>query len=808
MNNKYEEEYMWSHERQVTIRIHRVVNLCLLIGPVLYLFTKLGFFKISSPYIMLAMVYIVVSWLIVDVLIRMDKMTAAKYFQLLYLEVLVAGASSNPYMGIYMTYFAIPLLSCMYMDWVLTLVMSLAGYLCMMGFLWPRSVGFVSHGFTSFTDAVKYWRSFGAGYSVEYLFMTVFAIAVVRHGREIRQHYFETQKEKLSAEAANQAKSSFLANMSHEIRTPINAIIGMNEMILRESREGRILRYAGNIKNASKSLLSLINDILDFSKAESGKMEIINGNYQVSSLLNDLVNMIQPRAADKGLELKLDIDDQIPCELYGDEVRIRQIITNLLTNAVKYTKEGSVTLKVRCTRLPDTDKVRLDVAVVDTGAGIKKEDQKRLFSTFQRVDEKANRGIEGTGLGLALSKQLLELMHSRLLLNSEYGRGSAFFFGLVQTIVDDKPIGDYKAMYERILRDARHYQESFQAPDARILVVDDTHMNLEVCKGLLKKTLVQIDTADSGIECLNMIMKKEYHIIFLDHKMPGMDGVQCLERMRQMENNPNANTKVIALTANAVSGAKEFYLSHGFDDYLSKPIQSEKLEALLCQYLPPQFLKMPQEESVDYLEEPCIPPIDGIVEDDALRYAGGEQEEYLHNLKLYLEEFDGKKKKLEEFFREADLENYQIVAHAVKSTSKLIGANELSELAQQMEEASAARDMEAVRSGHMQFLERFTDQSACIADAIGGSGMEDPRKEFIAVSPEELRIYCGRLRESLSEFDMEEIRNQVEHLQTMDILKDIKDAMQTAANNFDYDGMGELVDALERLVKTGRSGTA
>lgn len=800
MDNKYEEEYMWSHERQVTERIHKVVNLCFLIGPALYLFTKLGFFKISFQYIILFTVYIVVSWLIVDVLIRTNWMTAAKYFQLIYLEVLVAGASSNPYMGIYMTYFAIPLLSCMYMDWVLTLVMSLTGYVCMMGFLWPRAVGFVSHGFTSFTNAAKYWRSFGAGYSVEYLFMAVFAISVVRHGREIRQHYFETQKEKLSAEAANQAKSSFLANMSHEIRTPINAIIGMNEMILRESRERTILRYAGNIKNASKSLLALINDILDFSKAESGKMEIINGNYQMSSLLNDLVNMIQPRAADKGLELKLDIDDQIPSELYGDEVRIRQIITNLLTNAVKYTKEGSVTLKVRCTRLPDTDKVRLDVAVVDTGAGIKKEDQKRLFSTFQRVDEKANRGIEGTGLGLALSKQLLGLMNSRLLLNSEYGRGSAFFFGLVQTIVDDKPIGDYKAMYERILQDARHYQESFQAPDAKILVVDDTHMNLEVCKGLLKKTRIQIDTADSGIECLNMIMKKEYHIIFLDHKMPGMDGVQCLEHMRQMENNPNANTKVIALTANAVSGAKEFYLSHGFDDYLSKPIQSEKLEALLCQYLPPQFLKMPQEESVDYLEEPCIPPIDGIVADDAVRYAGGDQEEYLHNLKLYLEEFDEKKKKLEEFFREADLENYQIVAHAVKSTSKLIGANELSETAREMEEAAAARDMEAVRSGHMQFMERFTYQRTCIADVIGGLGMEDPRKEFMAVSPEELRIYCVRLRESLSEFDMEAIRSQVGHLQTMDVLKDIKDAMQTAANNFDYDGMGELVDALERLV--------
>lgn len=803
MNSQYEKEYMRKHDEMVTRRIHKVVNLCLLIGPMLYLFTRLGLFSIPTPYIFSSMAYIVISWLIVDVLIRAGKITAAKYVQLIYLEILVAGASANAEMGIYIVYFAIPLLSCMYMDWVLTFFMSIVGYLCMMGFLWPRSIGFVARGYTNYKDPFRFWAGFGAGYSIEYLFMTVFAISVVRHGREIRQHYFESQKEKLSAEAANQAKSSFLANMSHEIRTPINAIIGMNEMILRESRERRILRYAGNIKNASKSLLALINDILDFSKVESGKMEIINTNYQISTLLTDLINMIQPRATDKGLELKLDIDDQLPSELYGDEVRIRQIVTNLLTNAVKYTREGSVTLKVRCTRLTDTDKVRLDVAVVDTGIGIKKEDQEKLFSTFQRVDEEANRGIEGTGLGLALSKQLLELMNSKLLLDSEYGHGSAFFFGLVQKIVDDSPIGDFQSLYENAGGDAVHYHESFQAPDARILVVDDTRMNLEVCKGLLKKTRIQVDTADSGIECLNMIMKKEYHMIFLDHKMPNMDGVQCLERMREIENNPNANTKVIALTANAVSGAREFYLSHGFDDYLAKPIQGEKLEQLLCQYLPPQFLKVPEEESVDYLEELCIPPIDGIVTDDALRYAGGDQEEYLHNLKLYLDEFGEKKEKLEEFFRQGDLENYQILAHAVKSTSKLIGANELSEMARMMEEAAAARDMNCVSSGHEQFMERFASQSACIADTIAQLGMEDAQTELEAVSPEELHTLCEKLKESLAEFDMEEIQNQVAHLQVLDMLKDIKENMQTAVNNFDYDAVGEQVEALEQLIVCG-----
>lgn len=804
MDNQYEKAYMKEHDMRVTKHIHKVVLLCVLIGPLIYLFTKLGYFDVPNIYIISSIGYVMFSWLLVDVLIRAGKVTAAKYIQLVYLEILVAGASADPHLGIYITYFAIPLLSCMYMDWVLTLLTSIMGYICMIGFLWPRSVAYADAlGMALIGDKVNFWVGYGAGYSIEYFFMTVFAISVVRHGREIRQHYFESQKEKLSAEAANQAKSNFLANMSHEIRTPINAIIGMDEMIIRESRERRILHYAQNIKDASKSLLALVNDILDFSKVESGKMEIINGNYQISSLLNDLITMIEPRAKEKGLELLLDIDDQIPCELYGDEIRVRQIITNLLTNAVKYTKEGSVTLKVRSTRLPETEKVRLDIAVVDTGIGIKKEDQKKLFSTFQRVDEEQNRGIEGTGLGLALSKQLLELMGSKLLLDSEYGCGSAFFFGLVQQIVDQSPIGDYKAHFDSSAHDRNRYQESFQAPDARILVVDDTRMNLEVCKGLLKKTKIQVDTADSGLECLNMIMKKEYHIIFLDHKMPHMDGVQCLERMRQMEDHPNVNTKVIALTANAVSGAREFYLSHGFDDYLSKPIQGDKLEQILCQYLPPQFLKIPEEETIDYLEELCIPPIDGIVADDALRYAGGDPEEYLHNLKLYLNEYEEKKNQLERYFAEDDLENYQIVIHAVKGTSKLIGANDLAELALQLEEASKASDMEIFRTAHGPFMERFARQITSITQTIADIGMDQQgtQAELTAISPDQLRTFCESMREKLDEFDMEEIQRKTAELQTYDVLKDIKESLKQAVENFDYDGISQQVQALEHLVK-------
>jgi CheY-like chemotaxis protein len=283
--------------------------------------------------------------------------------------------------------------------------------------------------------------------------------------------------------------------------------------------------------------------------------------------------------------------------------------------------------------------------------------------------------------------------------------------------------------------------------------------------------------------------------------MPNMDGVECLEHMMEMADNPNANTKVIALTANAVSGAREFYLSHGFDDYLAKPIQGDKLEQLLCQYLPPQLLKVPEEETVDYMEELCIPSIDGIVADDALRYAGGDQEEYLHNLKLYLDEFEEKKELLQQYYEAGDLSNYQIQAHSVKSTSRLIGANDLSELARGMEEAADSGDLERVKAGHEKLMERFVYQAGCIADTIKQLGMDEGSAPLVAVTPEELLDFCTSLTESLSEFDMDAIREKVEKLQTFDVLKGIKDAMQAAVDNFDYDGAQAQVEELEKLVK-------
>ena len=387
--------------------------------------------------------------------------------------------------------------------------------------------------------------------------------------------------------AASEAKSSFLSNMSHEIRTPINAVLGMNEMILRECDDNNILAYANSIRTAGSTLLGLVNDILDFSKIEAGKMEIIPVDYDLSSVINDLVNMIQTKADDNGLRLELDINSSVPKLLHGDEVRIKQIITNLLTNAVKYTEKGTVTLSIDYTGDPEKeDSVILEIAVIDTGIGIKKEDMNKLFSAFDRIEEERNRKIEGTGLGMNITKRLLEMMGSELIVESIYGMGSKFSFEIEQTVVKWDKLGSYAEAYKESIGKREKYHEQFRAPTAQVLVVDDTAMNLMVFKNLLKQTKVKIDTASSGDEGLSMSYNKKYDIIFLDHMMPEKNGIETLHELRSRPDDPNLKTPTVCLTANAISGAREQYLAEGFDDYLTKPIDPERLEAMLLEYLP------------------------------------------------------------------------------------------------------------------------------------------------------------------------------------------------------------------------------
>ncbi len=389
------------------------------------------------------------------------------------------------------------------------------------------------------------------------------------------------------AEQTTKAKSAFLSSMSHEIRTPINAVLGMDELILRECEDPQILEYATSISNAGKLLLSIINDILDISKMESGSMNIVPTEYKTADMINSLHAIIDLRAKNKGLDLVFDISSTLPSVLYGDEMRIQQCITNFLTNAVKYTPSGQVTLTMNEKQLSD-DEILLQISVKDSGIGIKEEDLHKLFKSFQRLDETKNRNIEGTGLGLHLTHNLIQLMGGNINVTSEYGKGSTFFFAIKQKVIDKTPVNPEKTTTSNPTK----YEASFTAQNANILVVDDNRVNLAVLKGLLKNTLCNIDTVNSGTHALKKVTQTSYDIIFLDHLMPEMDGIQTLCEMKRLPDNLSETASVIALTANVYSGANQFYKEAGFTDYLSKPVDAKLLEEIMIKYLKPELVTL------------------------------------------------------------------------------------------------------------------------------------------------------------------------------------------------------------------------
>ena len=548
------------------------------------------------------------------------------------------------------------------------------------------------------------------------------AIILVINSIQKSEESKEFKAAKVIAEHSNAAKSEFLANMSHEIRTPINAVLGMNEMILNESLKAgnslpedrdQILKvfesinnYAGNIDSAGHNLLSIINDILDFSKVEAGKLEIVNVEYRLSSVLNDVSHMIDFKAKDKGLKFLIDAQDTMPDCLYGDEVRIRQIMTNLLNNAVKYTQEGYIQLSVSSKTKPETSgnkEIELIVSVKDTGIGIKEEDIVRLFDKFERVDMEKNSTVEGTGLGLAITRNLLEMMGGSIDVKSKYGKGSVFTAIIPQRIASDEPIGDFKAKSLRNLSFSKPEEENLKAPGAHILIVDDTQMNLVVAKGLLKNTEIRIDTAESGEEAIKCASLNSYDIILMDQRMPGMDGVEAMHKIREDRDGKNNHTPFICLTADAVSGARERYIAEGFDDYLTKPINSKTLRQAVFKYLQ-EDKKMSGSDGItkDTAAEEKL-----IDRNAAAQYYSGNDELYDSMLDAYILESETKAPLIDKYYKARDWKNYGAVVHALKSTSRMIGAMGLSEIAARMEAASNKKDEEAIYSEHEGMIELY-----------------------------------------------------------------------------------------------------
>lgn len=516
----------------------------------------------------------------------------------------------------------------------------------------------------------------------------------------------QLKEEKELADGANRAKSTFLASMSHEIRTPIHAVMGMSEMILRESKEEETLSYAGDIHSAAGSLLSIVNDILDFSKIESGRMEILPVSYQLSSLIHDIYLLIADRAEKKGLMLQIHVDEALPSTLYGDDIRLKQIVINLLTNAVKYTESGSVTLNI--TGTVQNEICELSVQVKDTGIGIRKEDIRKLFQVFERIEEKRNRTIEGTGLGINITQQLLTLMGSTLQVESVYGEGSCFSFRLKQKVIQREPIGNLEERLQNEKRQEVH-RAGFRAPDVHVLVTDDIEMNRRVFRGLLKQTEIRVAEAASGQESLIKAREEKYDLIFMDNMMPDMDGIETMQRMRADVRGKNTKTPIIMLTANAIAGAKEEYERAGFDGYLSKPIDPKKLEAMICRFLSEdRILGFGEDEAVK--AEPTgrlLPELNGIrweyarlyIPDDEMLWEllKGFRQTLAERIQEWNRDISEGTNAVYDVGTDMDLATIRIEAHALKSLAASVGAMTIFGLARVTELAARENEVGKVK---------------------------------------------------------------------------------------------------------------
>ena len=590
---------------------------------------------------------------------------------------------------------------------------------------------------------------------------------------DIKAYINEIKRVRQQAEKANIAKSEFLANMSHEIRTPMNAIIGMNDIIMEECKDPSIRSYAKDVQSAAKNLLAIINDILDLSKVEAGKMELVPTDYYLKTVVGEVVGMMDMAASKRGLIMKYECDETIPCRYNGDDGRIKQILINILNNAIKFTKEGYVKASVTGRPGEQEDEELLTFRVEDTGCGIRQEDLGKIFEDFRQVDSKRNRSVEGTGLGLAIVKHLVELMGGGINVESVYGEGTTVTITLPQKIVDRRSIAEVPETTQA----GSERMETFTAPGVKVLIVDDNVVNRKVARNFLKSYAFDLDEAESGPEAIELVRKTRYDIIFMDHMMPMMDGIEAAEIIRKDCGENGTAPAIIALTANAMEGMRQRFLDKGFQDFIAKPLDRRALGDLLLRWVPEERRQAGDDSTEHEAMDPNSFRIEGIDMDAAKRYYSGDESGFAELLELYY--MDGQRKLvLLRELAEAELSEYQTQVHALKSASANIGALEVSELARAQENAAAQGDRALIDRQLPLLLEAYGQLLERIGLVLEERRRTGPLEEKLpALSGEELARRIGEALEELEDFRSRECADIVSDVLRHELPQDSLDSL-------------------------------